>query len=86
MKIRLSAFGEKLVGYMEVPENTTATFDLVLLQPIQVFTKNYKDYPLMDNPLQARCTFEWTGMVEMFDDGKRGRGARIYVLTKMDKI
>ena len=86
MKIRLQAFRGKLYGYMEVPENTTPRFDLGLTQPIQVFNNGFtgKDIPLMSTPLNTRCTFEWTGKVEMFDDGLNCQGARIYELTKIN--
>jgi len=87
MKILLRAFGGKLSGYMEVPENTTPRFDLALTQPISCFNNGYygKDIPLMEMPLTTRCTFEWTGKIEMFNDGKNVGGARVYELTKIQQ-
>ncbi len=80
MRIKLCAFQNKLVGYMEVPENTTPRFDLILTQPVQAYTPSRNVViPLMDGPLNTRCTFEWTGMIE--DDPKNS--ARIYQLTKI---
>lgn len=65
---------------MEVPENTTSKFDLVLTQPVQSFNPGYgKSTPMMDSPLHTRCTFEWTGQQEYSLDTP----ARIYQLTKI---
>jgi len=86
MKIRLSAFGQRLVGYMEVPEETGTQFSLVLTQPIQVYGDGFSEHKMMDRPLATKCTFEWEGKTEMFDDEVNGRGARIYVLTKIDPL
>lgn len=87
MRILLRAFGGKLTGYMEVPENTTHKFDLALTQPIRAFNDGFqkKDIPLMQAPLNTICTFEWTGKVELFDDNVHGQGARIYELTQIIK-
>lgn len=79
MKIRLSAFSGKLVGYMEVPENTTPRFDLVLTQPIQVYSDGFSEHTMMDAPLNTRCTFEWTGKFDSLGEN----AYRIYELTKI---
>ena len=83
MRIKLHAFGNKLTGYMEVPENTTPKFDLVLLQPIQLFNDGFQgeDMP-MNPPIHTRCTFEWTGKYEGFEENS----ARIYQLTNIEGI
>ena len=82
MKILLRAFGGRLKGYMEVPENTTFRFDLVLTQPIQAYSDGFTKHDMMSAPLHTRCTFEWTGNYE----GSNEDSARIYELISIDKV
>lgn len=76
MKIRLYAFGEKLVGreLIDVPENTTTTFDMVLTQPMT------KMWGQLGDKIEVRCKFEWNGKIEMES------GARVYQLVDIVKI
>lgn len=83
MIIQLSAFGNKLVGYLEVPENTTPEFKLVLTQPIQLFNQgNDKKRALMECPLHTICVFSWTGETVILENRSY---ARVYVLTRIEK-
>jgi hypothetical protein len=76
MKIILKAFGKLKSEPIDVPENTTSNFDLVLTQPIQCFsTRQGEDIPLMDKDLIKRCRFEWVGKYE--------NDCRIYQLTEI---
>lgn len=87
MKIVLHAFGNKLSGVMEVPENTTPEFKLALTQPVQYKYGNFGDdlnRPMMDNPLHTICTFQYTGAVYV-QTGHAYDGAKIYQLVKMEK-
>lgn len=83
MKIVLHAFGNKLKGIMEVPEDTSYRFRLAMTQPIQVFVKNHHETPMMNAPLTRIANFEWTGNVYM-QTGHEYDGARIYQLTSFD--
>lgn len=84
MKIVLHAFGNKLKGVMEVPEDTGPRFRLAMTQPIQVFGAGYGDEtPMMSKPLNTIANFEWTGKVYMQTDHEYD-GARIYQLTSFD--
>ncbi len=84
MKIVLHAFGNKLKGIMEVPEDTLPRFRLAMTQPIQ---KAYIDYgrerDLMQQPINTIATFEWTGRMYS-EKGHEYDGARIYQLVSFD--
>jgi hypothetical protein len=85
MKIVLRAFGGKLSGVMEVPEETGPRFRLALIQPIQAFTADSTHkYPLMSGPLETICEFEYTGMT-FSQKGHNWDGAREYQLTDISK-
>lgn len=85
MKIVLRAFGNKLQGVMEVPEETGPRFKLAMTQPVQMFTKSRnEEYPLMDRPLDTICEFEWTGGT-FRQDGHEWDRAREYQLIRIDK-
>ncbi len=86
MKIVLRAFGNKLSGVMEVPEETGYRFKLAMTQPIQVKTVSFeKDgMPMMDSPINTICEFEWTGGTFM-QKGHDWDGAREYQLIYIDK-
>jgi len=84
MKIVLHAFGNKLKGVMEVPEDTGSRFRLAMSQPIQAFGAGYgDDAPMMSKPLNTIANFEWTGKVYMQTDHEYD-GARIYQLISFD--
>ncbi len=83
MKIVLHAFGDKLKGVMEVPEDTGSRFRLAMTQPIQVFNDgNSGDIPMMSQPLHKMAEFEWTGKIYMQTEHEYD-GARIYQLTNL---
>lgn len=84
MKIVLRAFGNKLSGVMEVPENTTPTFKLALTQPIQCFIGKDNNSPMFDKPINTICEFEWTGGIYS-QKGHEYDGAREYQLVSIDK-
>ena len=79
MKIILTAFGDKLwSGPMDVPENTSTHFDMVLASPATTIT-GYSGKKIDERgPMQTRCRFEWNGKVTV-------EGARIYFLTEITK-
>lgn len=80
MKIVLRAFGNKLSGVMEVPEETGLRFKLAMTQPIQAFSAGYgKEHPLMSGPIEKICYFEWTGK-SFSQKGHEWDGAREYQL------
>jgi len=78
MKIILSAFGDKLVSKpMDVPENATPIFRMVLTQPISAIS-NSEGKTIAENPsFDTVCEFEWTGM---YVDS-----CRLYVLRDITK-
>lgn len=80
MKIILTAFGEKMWSRpIDIPENSTPVWDMVLMSPIQVFT-GYSGQKISEKPaFGSKCRFEWTGKLT-FD------GERIYVLTDIEKV
>jgi hypothetical protein len=81
MKIVLHAFGDKLKGVMEVPEDTSYRFKLVMTQPIQIFQKEMFDKrPMMSSPITKLCIFEWTGGTYC-QEGHEYDGARVYQLV-----
>ncbi len=82
MKIVLRAFGNKLSGVMEIPEDTGPRFRLAMTQPIQVFKDGYKKdgYPMMSTPLNTIANFEWTGSTFSQKDHEWD-GAREYQLV-----
>lgn len=82
MKIKLYAFGRKLSGMMEVPENTSPRFDLILDQPISVFNYGFGEKAIaMNKPFHTLCTFEWTGKYIGFGEKK----VREYQLINIEK-
>lgn len=83
MKIVLHAFGDKLSGVMEIPEDTGTRFRLAMTQPIQAFNDGRSKHDMMQAPIHKVATFEWTGQVYS-EDGHRYDGARIYQLTSLD--
>ncbi len=87
MKIILTAFGNMKSNLMDVPENTSARWDMVLMQPLQAFT-GYNGEKLGEKkPFETRCTFEWTGKMYTWDDEMgRMQSARQYVLTDIQKL
>ena len=86
MKIVLEAFGGKLSGTLEVPEETNHKFSLAMTQPITYFSVSLiEEFPLMRKPIDTICEFEWTG--KMYSQpGHDYDGARVYVLTKIATI
>ena len=85
MKIVLHAFGNKLSGVMEVPEETGHRFKLVMTQPITAY--NFGDRPertMLDRPIETICEFEWTGGTYS-QDGHSYDKARVYQLINIDK-
>lgn len=87
MKIVLLAFGNKLSGVMEVPEETDRRFRLAMRQPIQKanFGLGKKDeFDLMKQPLLTMCEFEWTGGI-FHEEGHEWDGAREYQLVDIVK-
>lgn len=75
MKIVLSAFGIMESKPIDVPENTTPSYDMVLTQPIQAFVGYHGDERFSRPSFAKKCHFEWTG--KMLGD------ARLYVLTDL---
>ena len=63
MKIVLRAFGNKLSGVMEIPEDTGPIFRLAMTQPIQVFNVGHSKHDMMASPLTKIANFEWTGVI-----------------------
>lgn len=85
MKIVLRAFGNKLSGTMEVPEETGHRFKLAMTQPIQAFGDGYNsEHPMMDRPLDTICEFEWTGK-SFSQEGHNWNNAREYQLIQITK-
>ena len=85
MKIVLRAFGNKLSGVMEVPEETGTRFKLAMTQPITAtkFGRNEEGW-LLKSPIETICEFEWTGGTFM-QTGHEYDGAREYQLISIDK-
>lgn len=84
MKIVLRAFGNKLSGVMEVPEETSFRFKLALAQPIQFSKFDATRHSMMEMPLQTICEFEWTGGT-FSQEGHDWHGAREYQLISVNK-
>lgn len=84
MKIVLRAFGGKLSGVMEVPEETGVRFKLAMTQPIQFSKFDSKEYPMMDVPINTICEFEWTGALYS-QTSHDWDGAREYQLISINK-
>lgn len=83
MKIVLEAFGKLRSEPMDVPENTSPVFRLVLNQPIQVKTGYSGDKIGEWGSINTMCEFEWTGKLYSYSGGE---SARIYVLRDIGKI
>lgn len=75
MKIVLSAFGIMESKPIDVPENTTPSYDMVLTQPLQAFSDYHGNEVSQRPSFHKKCHFEWTG--KMLGD------ARYYVLTDL---
>ena len=61
MQIRLYAFGGKMKSeLMQVPENTTPTFEMVMENPHTCYHKHLSKDPCF----RTRCVFEWNGETE----------------------
>lgn len=84
MKIVLHAFGDKLQGVMEVPEETGTKFKLAMTQPIQKLNIDNEEIDLMKNPIMTICTFQWTGKTYSQKDHEYD-GARVYQLVEITK-
>ena len=85
MKIVLRAFGNKLSGVMEIPEDTGYRFRLAMTQPIQVFAASRTEtHPLMATPISTICEFEWTGQT-FSQKGHEYDEAREYQLVEIHK-
>ena len=85
MKIVLQAFGNKLSGVMEVPEDTGRNFRLAMTQPIQAFKVSHSEqYDLMKSPIETICEFEWTGGI-YHQEGHPYHNAREYQLIDIIK-
>lgn len=84
MKIVLHAFGHKLSGVMEVPEETGQRFRLAMTQPVTFKKIDYKEYPMSSGPMETICEFEWTGGTYSQKDHDWDN-ARIYELVNIDK-
>ncbi len=84
MKIVLQAFGNKLSGVMEVPEETGRRFKLVMLQPVSVAKFDSSAGVEMNRPIETIVEFEWTGGTYM-QKGHSYDGAREYQMISIDK-
>lgn len=83
MKIVLHAFGDKLVGVMEVPEDTGVRFRLAMTQPIQVFDSGSSKHELLSQPINKIGTFEWAGKIYS-QKSHPYDGGRIYQLIDIN--
>lgn len=83
MKIVLHAFGNKLKGVMEIPEDTGIRFRLAMEQPIQIYNDGLSEHQMMTSPIHKIANFEWTGKSYM-QTGHEYDGARIYQLVSFD--
>lgn len=84
MKIVLRAFGNKLSGVMEIPEDVGQRFRLAMSQPVTYKSVDYKEFPLIEGPLDTICEWEWTGKV-FSQNGHEWDGAREYQLVSVEK-
>ena len=84
MKIVLRAFGNKLSGVMEVPEETGLIFKLAMTQPVSFKTIDQKEVPLMGRPLETICIWEYTGKI-FLQKGHDWDNAREYQLVDIIK-
>ena len=84
MKIVLSAFGNKLRGVMEVPEETGTRFKLAMTQPITMSHWGGKEFPINTMPIYRIAEFEWTGGT-FRQEGHSYDGARDYQLINIFK-
>lgn len=80
MKIILTAFNQQMISKpIDVLENTTPYFYMVLTSPITVIS-GYTGEKLAERPsFGTKCKFEWTGKSN-FD------GSKEYVLVDMEKV
>jgi len=85
MKIVLRAFGNKLSGVMEVPEETGRKFKLAMTQPITFAKFDGKEHPMMNNPIDKICEFEWSGRT-YYQKGHDWDGAREYNLIHIENF
>jgi len=84
MKIVLSAFGNKLRGVMEIPEDTGPRFRLAMTQPITMTHFGGKEHALNSMPVNTICIFEWTGGT-FSQEGHPYDKARDYQLIDIQK-
>ena len=84
MKIVLKAFGNKLSGIMEVPEDTCTRFRLAMTQPVSFTMFNSVEKMAMNSPIETICEFEWTGGTYA-EKGHPYDGAREYQLINISK-
>jgi hypothetical protein len=87
VKIILEAFNKMTSKPIDVPENTSLYFDMVLAQPSQDFC-GYDGKEISRKPLfLARCRFEYTGKSILLKDlgYDSEEFARCYVLTDITK-
>lgn len=81
MKIRLYAFGDKLMSreVMDIPEDSGTTWEMVLIKPKTAIV-GYSGEEIGTRPeMITVCKFEWTGKMEM------NSGARVYNLIDIYK-
>lgn len=81
MKIILQAFrGQLRGGLMDVPESSGTRWDMVLTKPLTVVS-GFAGEKIGEQPVfTTRCTFEWTGKMDMES------GARIYEMIDISKL
>lgn len=84
MKIVLHAFGEKLNGVMEVPEETGHRFKLVMTQPVSFTNFNSFEKNPMNKQFETIAEFEWTGGT-YHQEGHPYDKARVYQLIDIVK-
>jgi len=88
MKIILEAFNGLLTGKpIDVPENTTDTWKMVLRQPATAVLSYHGKEVDQIKQLNTICTFRWIGKsVHLKDLGyDTDEWARIYVLEDIEK-
>ena len=83
MKVVLEAFGKLKSDVMDIPDNSTPYWDIVLSQPIQAIHRGIGEVTDEIPKIGARCRFEWTGKSYALEDGGF---ARIYVLKDIEKV
>jgi len=77
MKIKLKALGVLWSKEMDIPDNSTSRWKMVLTQPIQAISGYSGDKIGEFGPIATVCEFEWIGMYE--------GDAKVYVLRDIIK-